>query len=70
MIQNFILGSARQVADTTTWLYVTPPHISDEENVWFDRKSCPVHIYDMTRTPHSSVEKLTDYLQAELKVSE
>ena len=65
-IQNPILRTPRQGVDTALWLSANRPEISDEENVWFDRKSRPVHIYETTKEPQCTIEELANYLRAEL----
>jgi dehydrogenase/reductase SDR family protein 12 len=65
-IQNIILRTPRQGADTALWLCATRPEISAGDNVWFDRKSRPAHMYETTKTPLCTVEELADYLRAEL----
>jgi len=65
-IQNLILRTPRQGADTALWLCATRPTASDEEVVWFDRKPRPIHMYEYTKKPQCTVEELVDYLQQEL----
>jgi len=65
-IQNLILRTPRQGADTALWLCATRPSAPDEEVVWFDRKPRPTHMYEYTKEPQCTVEELVDYLQQEL----
>jgi len=66
-IQNLILRTPRQGADTALWLFATRPPAPDEEVVWFDRSPRPTHMYEHTKVPQCSVEELVDYLQKELE---
>ncbi|HLF31723.1 MAG TPA: SDR family NAD(P)-dependent oxidoreductase [Xanthomonadales bacterium] len=65
-IQNPILRTPRQGADTALWLCATRPSLSSEDVVWFDRKARPAHMYAFTKTPQCTVEELVAYLDAEL----
>lgn len=65
-IQNIILRTPRQGADTALWLCATRPPVSAEEVVWFDRKPRPIHMYEYTKKPQCTVAELVDYLQQEL----
>ncbi len=65
-IQNLILRTPRQGADTALWLCAARPEISAEDNVWFDRKPRPPHMYDYTKKPQCTVDELAEYLRAEL----
>jgi len=65
-IQNVILRTPLQGADTALWLCATRPTIPAEEVVWFDRKARPVHMYEYTKKQQCTVEELVDYLQQEL----
>ena len=66
-IQNLILRTPLQGADTALWLAATLPAIGDDEAIWFDRKPRPTHMYDHTRTPQCTEEELVDYLRNELQ---
>ena len=63
-IQNLILRTPKQGADTALWLAATKPETGSEETVWFDRQARPSHIYEATKTPLCSQQELVDYLQA------
>jgi len=65
-IQNVILRTPLQGADTALWLCATRPEQPDEDGVWFDRKFRPAHMYDFTRTPECTVEELVAYLEQEV----
>jgi dehydrogenase/reductase SDR family protein 12 len=65
-IQNLILRTPRQGADTALWLCATRPPLGSEEAVWFDRRPRPAHMYAFTKTPECTVEELVAYLDAEL----
>ena len=65
-IQNPILRTPLQGADTALWLCANRPEVAEHENVWFDRKPRPVHMYEHTKTPQCTVEELADYLRTEL----
>jgi len=64
-IQNLILRTPRQGADTALWLCATRPQVQNDA-VWFDRKARPTHMYDFTRKPQCTVEELVAYLGQEL----
>lgn len=66
-IQNVLLRTPRQGADTALWLVATRPEVGGEETIWFDRKPRPTHMYDRTRTPQCTVDELVDYLRGELR---
>ncbi len=66
-IQNLILRSPRQGTDTALWLCAARPAASDEDNVWFDRRPRPAHMYDFTKKSQCTVEDLVDFLRAELE---
>jgi len=66
-IQQVILRTPRQAADTALWLCATRPQIGEEEHIWFDRKPRETHLYEATRTPQCSVEELVENLRDELK---
>lgn len=66
-IQNFILRTPLQGADTALWLCATRPSQGDEDGVWFDRKYRPAHMFDFTRKPQCTVEELVTYLEQELQ---
>ena len=65
-IQNLILRTPLQGADTALWLCATRPPATDEEVVWFDRKARPTHMYEFTKKPQCTIDELVDYLQQEL----
>jgi len=65
-IQNPILRTPLQGADTALWLCAERPPIAAEEAVWFDRKARPVHMYEFTKTPQCTVQELVDYLRQEV----
>lgn len=65
-IQNLILRSPAQGADTAVWLAATRPAVVAEEHVWFDRKDRTAHMFEHSRTPQCTVQELVDYLQADL----
>lgn len=64
-IQNGILRTLRQGADTALWLCATRPDIEDDV-VWFDRKARPTHMYDYTKKAQCTVGELVDYFEREL----
>ncbi len=64
-IQNVILRTPRQGADTALWLCATRPDIEDDV-VWFDRKARETHMYDYTRKPHGTTDELVAYFEQEL----
>lgn len=64
-IQNVLLRTPLQGADTALWLCAERPPVG-EEVVWFDRKARPTHIFDRTRQPQCTVPELVEYLQGEL----
>ena len=65
-IQNLILRTPLQGADTALWLCQTQPEIGEDETVWFDREARPTHMYDFTRKAQCTVAELVDYLDSEL----
>ncbi len=65
-IQNVLLRSPRQGADTALWLCQAKPEITGEEVIWFDRAARETHMYEFTRTPQCTVEELVAYLEQEL----
>jgi dehydrogenase/reductase SDR family protein 12 len=65
-IQNVLLRTPRQGADTALWLCQVKPEITSEEVIWFDRAARETHMYDFTRTPQCTVEELVAYLEQEL----
>ena len=66
-IQNILLRTPRQGADTAIWLCATRPAISQEEVIWFDRKPRSTHLSGATRNPRCTVDELVDYLRVELQ---
>lgn len=65
-IQNLILRSPAQGADTALWLAATRPAVVAEEHVWFDRKVRTAHMFEHSKKPMCTVQELVDYLQADL----
>ncbi len=66
-LQNLILRTPAQGADTALWLCAERPEVSrDEEVIWFDRKPRPTHLFAHTRTPRCTVAELVDFLKKEL----
>lgn len=65
-IQNVLLRTPLQGADTALWLCATKPPITDKEVIWFDRAARETHMYDFTRKPQCTVEELVAYLEQEL----
>ena len=65
-IQNLILRTPLQGADTALWLCATRPEPSSEDVIYFDRKARDPHIFESTRTPQCTVEELAQYLKDEL----
>jgi dehydrogenase/reductase SDR family protein 12 len=65
-IQNLILRTPLQGADTALWLCATRPATPSKDNVWFDRKARPVHMFEFTKKPQCTIEELVEYLQQEL----
>lgn len=67
-LQNMILRSAYQGAETGFWLAVTRPDVSvdPDHGVWFDQRLRPAHIFEATATPLCSIEELVDFLETEL----
>ncbi len=66
-IQNVLLRTPLQGADTAIWLAASRPDIGDEETIWFDRKARPTHMYDRTRTPLCTIDELVEYLRKDLQ---
>lgn len=66
-IQNVLLRTPLQGADTALWLCANRPDLDEDEVIWFDRKPRPTHMYDATRTPLCTIEELVDYLRGELE---
>ncbi len=66
-IQNVLLRTPLQGADTALWLCATKPPITAEEVIWFDRAARDTHMYDFTRKPQCTVEELVAYLEQELE---
>jgi len=64
-IQNVLLRSPLQGADTALWLAAERPEVL-EDVIWFDRKPRPTHIFEHTRQPQCSVTELVEYLRGEL----
>jgi len=64
-IQNVILRTPRQGADTALWLCATRPNIEDDV-VWFDRKARPTHMYDYTKKAQCTMDELVAYFDREL----
>ncbi len=62
-IQNLLLRTPRQGADTALWLAATQPPIAGEDVVWFDRKPRETHMYDFTKKAQCTEQELVDYLQ-------
>lgn len=65
-IQNVILRTPRQGADTALWLAATRPSVTPEEAIWFDRKPRPTHMFDHTKKPKCTEAELVAYLEREL----
>ncbi|NNE35639.1 MAG: SDR family NAD(P)-dependent oxidoreductase, partial [Rhodothermales bacterium] len=65
-IQNILLRTPMQGADTALWLAATRPPV-EEDVVWFDRKKRPVHMYDYTRKAQCTDDELAAYLRSELE---
>lgn len=65
-LQYLILRTPRQGADTAIWLCANRPAVTEEDNVWFDRKPRTAHVYEATKTPQCTVEELAEYLRTEL----
>ncbi len=65
-IQNVLLRTPRQGADTALWLCATKPEITTEEVIWFDRAPRETHMYDFTRKAQCTVDELVAYLEQEL----
>lgn len=66
-IQNLILRTPAQGADTAVWLAATRPPVVEEEHVWFDRKRRTAHMFEHSRTPQCTVADLVEYLEADLR---
>jgi dehydrogenase/reductase SDR family protein 12 len=64
-IQNLILRTPRQGADTALWLCATRPTV-EEDVVWFDRKPRVTHMYDYTKKPQCTLDELVAYFESEL----
>jgi dehydrogenase/reductase SDR family protein 12 len=64
-LQNAILRTPRQGADTALWLAATRPD-SAPETVWFDRAPRTAHTSDLTRKPQCTTRELIDYLDQQL----
>ena len=67
-LQNIILRSPYQGAETAFWLAATRPEVSEnpDHGVWFDHKLHPAHIFEATVRPTCSVENLVDFLEREM----
>ena len=65
-IQNLILRTPLQGADTALWLCAKRPPVGDEEVVWFDRAPRSTHMYPATKAAKCTVEELVTYLRDEL----
>jgi dehydrogenase/reductase SDR family protein 12 len=65
-IQNVLLRTPRQGADTALWLCQTKPAITGEEVVWFDRAARETHMYEFTKKAQCTNEELVAYLEQEL----
>jgi dehydrogenase/reductase SDR family protein 12 len=66
-IQNLILRTPLQGADTALWLCATRPERPEEEVVWFDREARPTHMYEFTKKSQCTIEELVNYLRQELE---
>ena len=64
-IQNLILRTPLQGADTALWLCAARPEVQNDV-VWFDRSARPTHMYDFTRTPQCTIEELVAHFQSDL----
>ena len=65
-IQNLILRTPLQGADTALWLCTARPPITEEEVVWFDRAPRSTHVYEETKVPKCTVDELVAYFGDEL----
>jgi dehydrogenase/reductase SDR family protein 12 len=66
-IQNVLLRTPLQGADTALWLCSEKPEITGEEVIWFDRAPRETHMYEFTRKPQCTREELVAYLEQELE---
>lgn len=65
-LQNLLLRTPRQGADTALWLCAERPAPGDSQVIWFDRRQRPAHIFEATRKPRCTVGELVEYLEGEL----
>lgn len=68
-LQNLILRSPYQGGETALWLVAVRPPTSEDPDagVWFDHKLRPAHMFEISRTPHCTVDEYVAFLDAELQ---
>ena len=67
-LQNLILRSPFQGAETGFWLLATRPETSDDLDygVWFDHELRPAHMFEATKAARCSIDELVAFLDREL----
>jgi dehydrogenase/reductase SDR family protein 12 len=67
-LQNLILRTPFQGAETAFWLIATRPDTSThiDYGVWFDHKLRPAHMFEVTKAAKCSVEEFVTFLNSEL----
>jgi NAD(P)-dependent dehydrogenase (short-subunit alcohol dehydrogenase family) len=65
-IQNVLLRTPMQGADTALWLCSERPAEPKSACVWFDRKPRPIHIFDYTKNAQCTKEELASFMRADL----
>ena len=65
-ILKSILRDASSGSDTALWLAAARPAQAEQEQVWFDRKARPAHVYSRTRLSKETPQSLVDWLENEL----
>lgn len=67
-LQNLILRTAFQGAETGFWLVATRPETSTniDHGVWFDHQLRPAHMFDATREARCSIGDFVAFLDSEL----
>lgn len=67
-LQNLILRTPFQGAETGFWLIATRPETSTniDHGVWFDHQLRPAHMFDATREARCSIEEFVGFLDSQL----
>jgi dehydrogenase/reductase SDR family protein 12 len=70
-LQNLILRTPFQGAETGFWLVATRPETSTniDHGVWFDHQLRPAHMFDATREARCSIEEFVEFLDSQLGVA-